>query len=45
MEVMGALSEAGFAKVALVAEIPGQRTPGRPARPAARPAAPQSPAR
>jgi biopolymer transport protein TolR len=34
MEVMGALSEAGFAKVALVAEIPGQRTPARPARPA-----------
>ena len=42
MEVMGALSTAGFAKVALVAEIPGSKAPAAPAqrRPAARTAAP-----
>ena len=34
MDVMGALSSAGFAKVALVAEIPGGAAP-RPARPGA----------
>jgi biopolymer transport protein TolR len=38
MEVMGALSSAGFQKVALVAEIPGGRAPPRPP---ARPAAPR----
>jgi biopolymer transport protein TolR len=32
MEVMGALSVAGFSKVSLVAEIPGSSTTGRPAR-------------
>jgi biopolymer transport protein TolR len=40
MDVMGALSSAGFSKVALVAEIPAG--PGRaPARTPARPAQPQ----
>jgi biopolymer transport protein TolR len=36
MEIMGALSSAGFSKVALVAEVPsGAATPSRPGRPAA----------
>jgi biopolymer transport protein TolR len=34
MEVMGAISAAGFSKVALVAEIPGSSTGRQPARPA-----------
>ncbi len=34
MEVMGALSSAGFAKVALVAEVPSAPVAGRPNRPA-----------
>jgi len=48
MEVMGALSSAGFAKVALVAEVPAGR-PSNPTRPRSAPAparpAPAQPAR
>jgi biopolymer transport protein TolR len=36
MEVMGALSAAGFQKVALVAEVPGAPVAARPGRPAGR---------
>jgi biopolymer transport protein TolR len=43
MEVMGSLSAAGFAKVALVAEVPAGR-PNNPTRAAPRPAAPARPA-